>query len=543
MALIGLIEISSKSVKYITPVNGRPQKRTELLKAFSKDSPLDETYSEIKAAVMKVIRMHKYVSFRKCILTGCYADDFIASYLIDSFKMDIPDLTVIPLSTKEQLDYSYQAFLDEEKKRGTISTTDDIFVETSDHALLMGFYRDGESVDFKELPLGLKSLQSSFNEDCTGSVTIRYQTIQRLFKDKCKEEFRAINWSSDKRIRVVFSGGATKSLVGDQDSGKQIQGKEKTIEEISGKVASKLSNYSERFADNPEAIWDNKHYAKMMTGVLSSIYVYAVMEHFGVGSACFSGFGTIDSYFYRVALGKTRHFRFKELYKALKAHQNVFISGPTGSGKSYAAEQCARKLKCDYYFTGAISNEYKLLGYMDANGNYVSTEFRKAYENGGLFLFDEVDASFPQPLLAFNAALAGNQMDFPDKTVPKNEKFYCIATANTFGNGASRQYVGRNQLDAAFLDRFVFLDWPYDNELERNLTDNEEWVEYVQKVRAAIDKLGMGKMGVRHIVSPRATISGAELLKAGLDRERVESMVIWKGLEKETIQMIKNNMD
>ena len=75
------------------------------------------------------------------------------------------------------------------------------------------------------------------------------------------------------------------------------------------------------------------------------------------------------------------------------------------------------------------------------------------------------------------------------------------------------------------------------------MTENQEWVNYVLKVRAAIDKLGVGKMGLRHIVSPRATISGASLLKAGLERERVEEMVIWKGLERETVRMIKNNMD
>ena len=287
----------------------------------------------------------------------------------------------------------------------------------------------------------------------------------------------------------------------------------------------------------------------MMYGVLSSIYVKAIMERFAVESVSISGFGTIDSYYYRVVEGKTRHFRFPELLKALKAHQNVFLCGPAGSGKTTAAKQCALKLKFKempeqkFYFTGAISNEYKLLGYMDANGRYVSTEFRKAYENGGVFLFDEVDASFPQPLLAFNAALSGDQMDFPDGPVTKHKDFYCIATANTYGSGASRQYVGRNQLDAAFLDRFVFIDWPYDEELEKNMTDNAEWAEFVQKVRHAIDKLGFGKMGVRHIVSPRATENGAALLEAGIDRRRVEEMVIWKGLERETVQMIKNNMD
>jgi hypothetical protein len=282
----------------------------------------------------------------------------------------------------------------------------------------------------------------------------------------------------------------------------------------------------------------------MLSGVLSSIYVNALMEHFNFQSAFFSGFGTIDSYFYRIVLGKTRHFRFKELLKTLRvlkandSDANVLISGPAGSGKTRAAKDCADVLGCPFYFTGAISNEYKLLGYMDANGCYVRTAFRDAYENGGVFLFDEVDASFPQPLLAFNAALSGNKMDFPDGSVKKHRDFYCIATANTFGWGADRMYVGRNQLDAAFLDRFVEIDWPYDVKLESNLTCNKEWVEYVIRVRNAINKLN-----IRHIVSMRATEKGGALLASGMDRERVEEMVLWKGLSKDTVMQIKNNLD
>ena len=54
-------------------------------------------------------------------------------------------------------------------------------------------------------------------------------------------------------------------------------------------------------------------------------------------------------------------------------------------------------------------------GFIDAQGRIVNTEFRKAYEHGGLFLFDEIDASFPQAILAFNAALANDFMDFQIK--------------------------------------------------------------------------------------------------------------------------------
>ena len=231
------------------------------------------------------------------------------------------------------------------------------------------------------------------------------------------------------------------------------------------------------------------------------------------------------------------HKNLPSLLKILSQHLNVYLVGPSGAGKTHAARQCAEALGVDFYFTGAIANEYKLTGYMDANGKYVTTEFRKAYENGGLFLFDEIDASFPQAVLAFNAALANDFMDFPDKQVKRHENFYCIAAANTIGQGADRQYVGRNQLDAASLDRFVFLDWPYDENLETKLCDNLEWAQYVQKVRKIVNHFK-----IRHIVSPRASFSGGKLLAQGIDRNMVEEMILWKGLPKNEVIKIQEEL-
>ena len=57
----------------------------------------------------------------------------------------------------------------------------------------------------------------------------------------------------------------------------------------------------------------------------------------------------------------------------------------------------AKALGRTFYFTGAVDNVFKLNGYMDANGNYVRTSFREAYEWGGVFLFDEIDASTRRP--------------------------------------------------------------------------------------------------------------------------------------------------
>ena len=233
----------------------------------------------------------------------------------------------------------------------------------------------------------------------------------------------------------------------------------------------------------------------------------------------------------------TQNFQFEKLSKYVQTKNNIFLVGSAGSGKTTAARNIAKALNIKFYFTGAINSEYKLTGFIDAQGRIVNTEFRKAYEHGGLFLFDEIDASFPQAILAFNAALANDFMDFPDKKVPKHRNFYCIAAANTFGTGADRQYIGRNQLDAASLDRFITMNWEIDERLERELANNDEWVNYVQKARKAASKIGE-----RHIISPRASMQGADLLRIGIDRKEVEKDVVWKGLDASRIQMIKNNM-
>ena len=232
-----------------------------------------------------------------------------------------------------------------------------------------------------------------------------------------------------------------------------------------------------------------------------------------------------------------QHKQIPELLQILSCKLNVYLVGPAGGGKTHAAIQCAKALEIPFHFTGAVASEYKLTGFMDAQGRIVSTEFRKAYENGGLFLFDEIDASYPQAILAFNAALANNYMDFPDKRIKRHEKFYCIAAANTYGQGADRQYIGRNQLDAASLDRFVFLEWNYDENLERVLAGNDEWTSFVQKVRNSVEK-----NKIRHVVSPRASIFGAKLLASGMKREMVEKNILWKSIDEATKRKIDVNI-
>jgi hypothetical protein len=247
------------------------------------------------------------------------------------------------------------------------------------------------------------------------------------------------------------------------------------------------------------------------------------------------------------------HYKFPLLLSAVAAGVNVMLVGPAGSGKTTAAVKVAEMLGLPFFGTGALPNEYALKGFIDAQGRIICTEFRKAFEFGGVFLFDEMDGSMPGAILAFNSALANDWYDFPDCNVKRHPDFRPIAGTNTFGTGADRQYVGRNQLDAASLDRWATLVWDYDEALEASfvgaprptgaplpqsvepLCEAEakstavRFFERVSKVRKAVTSLK-----IRHVVSPRATINGSKLLAAGWSWKDTEDAVIWKGLDADT---------
>lgn len=211
---------------------------------------------------------------------------------------------------------------------------------------------------------------------------------------------------------------------------------------------------------------------------------------------------------------------------AVVAGAAPMLVGPAGSGKTTLAEQIAKTLKRKFYMEARVTSEFKLIGFIDAHGDVIRTQFREAYEKGGVFLFDEVDASDADAMTAFNAALANGICAFPDKLVKRHDDFVAIAAGNTFGRGADRQYVGRHQLDAATLDRFVVFEIDYDEQLELSIAGDTKWAKRVQSVRAAVEA-----EKVRHIVSPRASITGAKLLAAGMEQTMVEEAVIWKGLD------------
>lgn len=232
------------------------------------------------------------------------------------------------------------------------------------------------------------------------------------------------------------------------------------------------------------------------------------------------------------------HNMFNKVRAFIEGGEPVMLVGAAGSGKNYLCKQLADSLNLEFYFTNAVTQEYKLTGFIDANGHYHETQFYKAFTEGGLFMFDEFDASDENVLTVFNAMLENGYFDFPNiGRTYAHPNFRVVAACNTFGLGADYQYVGRNQLDAATLDRFEVAPIDYDENIENCLTDDENLLRFIRKFRKAC-----ADNGIHHIVSYRAIRRLAKFKNALGCVDAMKAGLI-KNLEKDDMNMIVDRFE
>lgn len=230
------------------------------------------------------------------------------------------------------------------------------------------------------------------------------------------------------------------------------------------------------------------------------------------------------------------HKDFEKCLKIVSRGKNLWLYGPAGSGKTHLAVQIAEALNLQFYFipTSSQSSKIDFLGYNDATGRYIDTPFYQAYKNGGVFLADEIDAANPNVLVTLNAAISNRCMYFGSEFVQMNENFRLIAGANTKGSGATAQFSGRNPIDGATKDRFVYFPFGYDEGLEMNLANNKDFCKKVQALRAKAIKLGSNA-----IISPRATFDGCDLLEIGFSEAEALDLVIFNKLDENSVNLLK----
>jgi len=248
-----------------------------------------------------------------------------------------------------------------------------------------------------------------------------------------------------------------------------------------------------------------------------------------------------------LTLKGVQHKAFSDIMMSLAARCNTFLVGPAGTGKTTMVSQAADALGLDFHAENltAATTEYALKGFKDANSKYVPTKLREFFQNGGVYLLDEIDNANPNVLGVLNSALSNGFMAFPDAMVKKHDNFIAVAAGNTYGNGATAEYVGRNPIDGATLDRFAFFNVDIDESVEDAMLAGYAlpsatascWVKAVRQSRQNV-----AEAGLRVIVSPRATANGAALLSQGMDMNKVYAATVLKGAKQDQIEKIRQGV-
>jgi hypothetical protein len=115
--------------------------------------------------------------------------------------------------------------------------------------------------------------------------------------------------------------------------------------------------------------------------------------------------------------GAIHHMTELVIRIAALAHP-IMLVGPAGCGKTTIGEHTARALSLPFYITSTVIDTHELMGFIDGHGTYHSTPFRQAFEHGGVWVADEIDAWDAAALLTANSALANGFATFPDRQTP-----------------------------------------------------------------------------------------------------------------------------
>lgn len=196
--------------------------------------------------------------------------------------------------------------------------------------------------------------------------------------------------------------------------------------------------------------------------------------------------------------GAIYHEKFDDLLTIILNNDVPYMFGPSGCGKTYMIEkQLAKLLGLNVVTNGFIMYETDILGFNNANGVYVPSNFYRCYKYGDIIFLDELDNSSPSSTIVLNSFI-GNDEDsyytFPNgDRVKRHSNFRILAAGNTRGNGRTESHNTRKKIDEAVMQRLTPVEIDYDNRIEEKiLVDYPGWYNFAINFRNAIKEIKIG---------------------------------------------------
>jgi MoxR-like ATPase len=229
----------------------------------------------------------------------------------------------------------------------------------------------------------------------------------------------------------------------------------------------------------------------------------------------------------------------------------VALTGPSGNGKTTSAKALLEQndwqvIEAD---CTADTTAADLIGRKTLTADSGTTTV--TYEDGPVarafasdrktaVLLNEWDAIDPRAAMAFQSAFepatnGSRRITLPEtgRQIESRANVIFVLTMNTLGNGASRQFQGRNALDGANRDRVEIIQTAYEHDAERLTAHGytketaDFLADWAKEIRAKIDG-----QNLRCFVSLRRLITAADLIdRAGLSRSKAMKLAFFDRLE------------
>ena len=241
----------------------------------------------------------------------------------------------------------------------------------------------------------------------------------------------------------------------------------------------------------------------------------------------------------------------KQFLTMVSLDKIVALTGPSGNGKTTSAKALLEQTDWQVIEVDctADTTAADLIGRKTLTADSGTTTV--TYENGPVarafnsdrktaVLLNEWDSIDPRAAMAFQSAFepatnGSRRITLPEtgRQIESRANVIFVLTMNTLGNGASRQFQGRNALDGANRDRVEIIQTAYEHDAERLTAHGytKETADYLadwaKEIRAKIDS-----QNLRCFVSLRRLITAADLIdRAGLSRSRATKLAFFDRLE------------
>lgn len=209
---------------------------------------------------------------------------------------------------------------------------------------------------------------------------------------------------------------------------------------------------------------------------MSSLKYYSIADTFGINAPAsmkVEGFEPSQNLYVpkqKPYVFRKDHLRDVLAFLGLPNGDGLYLTGPTGSGKTSLLEQVAARLQWGVHaVTGHGRMELNdLLGqYMLVDGGamqWIDGPLTLAVRLGHVLLINEIDAVDPAELIGLNEIVEGKALTIPQTgaVLTPHPKFRLVVTGNSAGAGdQSGLYQGVLRQNISFLDRFRLMEVGY----------------------------------------------------------------------------------